>query len=259
MPAASLEKGCRVFSSTRIGPVRDNEIKTITDLGNAPVDRINDQAYRVYRVRGTLLSRKPRQHSLPVAAAFVLMIVGTSLLAWRNGGALLPSLSVSQAALEGHEYWRLLTAVAVHSDLQHLFSNIIFVALFSYLLYGYFGFWVFPALGLALAALANYLSLLTYPPGVSLVGASGLVYWMAGFWLSMYLAVERTLSPGKRVMRAMGIALVILLPTTFDENVGYRAHAIGFGLGMIAALVYFRRNRQSIRAAEVIEVEMADP
>jgi len=213
----------------------------------------------VYRVRGTLLSRKPRAYSLQVAAVFVLLVVGTSLLAWRNGDALLPGLSASQEALEGHEYWRLVTAIAVHADLGHLFSNIIFVALFSYLLYGYFGFWVFPALGVAMSALANYLSLLTYPAGVSLVGASGLVYWMAGFWLSIYLAVERALSPGRRVMRAVGIALVILLPTSFDEHVGYRVHAIGFGLGIVAAFVYFRLNRQAIRAAEVVEMELEEP
>ena len=225
-------------------------------MGNGPGYQVYG-VYRTYRVRETLLSRKPRKHSVRVAAIFVLMIVGTSLLAWRNNDALLPTLSVSREAVEEHEYWRLATAVAVHADLQHLFSNIIFVALFSYLLYGYFGFWVFPALGVALAALANYLSLLTYPPGVSLVGASGLVYWMAGFWLSMYLAVERTLSPGKRAMRAVGIALVVLLPTSFDEHVGYRVHAIGFGLGIIAAFVYFRLNRRAIRDAEVVELEDA--
>lgn len=226
-------------------------------MGDGPDYRVYG-VYRTYRVRETLLSRKPRHYSLQVAAAFVVMIVGTSLLAWRNGGALLPSLSADRAALEGHEYWRLVTAVGVHSDLGHLLSNIIFVALFSYLLYGYFGFWVFPGLGVALSALANYLSLLTYPSGVSLVGASGLVYWMAGFWLSMYLAVERTLSPGKRVLRAVGIALVILLPTTFDEHVGYRVHAIGFGLGTISAFVYFRMHRQAIRGAEAVEVDMED-
>ena len=213
---------------------------------------------RVYRVRETLLSRKPRPYSLQVAAGFVLMIVGTSLLAWWNGGALLPVLAASRDALTAQEYWRLATAVAVHSDLQHLFSNVIFLALFSYLLYGYFGFWVFPALGMALATLTNYLSVLSYPPEVRLVGASGLVYWMAGFWLSMYLFVERSLSPGKRLMRAVAIGLVVLLPSTIEVNVGYRAHAIGFGLGVISAFLYFRWNRKRIRAAEVVEVEWED-
>lgn len=148
-----------------------------------------------------------------------------------------------------------MTAVAVHTDIAHFFSNAIFLALFSYLLFGYFGFWVFPVLGLALAGLTNYLSLLTYPAEVSLVGASGLVYWMAGFWLSMYLLVDRSLGLGKRVMRAVVIALLVLFPTTIQENVSYRTHAIGFGLGAVSAFVYFRRNRESIRAAEVVEME----
>ncbi|MDP2735521.1 MAG: rhomboid family intramembrane serine protease [bacterium] len=209
-----------------------------------------------YRVRETLLSRKPREYSLEVAALFVLTVLVISMLAWRNGAALMPALAAtSEGVLEEQEYWRLVTAVAVHTNIEHLFSNAIFLALFIYLLFGYFGFWVFPVLGLALAALTNYLSLLTYPPEVSLVGASGLVYWMAGFWLSMYLLVERSLSLGKRIMRAVGIALVVLLPSTLQENVGYRTHAIGFGLGAVSAFIYFQRHRESIRAAEVVEVK----
>ena len=208
------------------------------------------------RVRETLLSRKPRAYSLEVAAFTVSTILGVSLLAWRDGASLLPTLAATSEGILGEQqYWRLATAVAVHTNLVHLFSNAIFLTFFAYLLFGYFGFWVFPVLGLALAGLTNYLALLTYPPRVSLVGASGLVYWMAGFWLSMYLLVERSLSLGKRVTRVVGIALVVLLPTTLQENVSYRAHAIGFGLGITSAFVYFRRNRQSIRAAEVLDVE----
>jgi hypothetical protein len=58
---------------------------------------------------------------------------------------------------------------------MHVVSNAVFLAFFTYLIFGYFGFWVFPVLGLAMAALTNYFSLLTYPPDVSVVGASGLV------------------------------------------------------------------------------------
>ena len=208
------------------------------------------------RVLETLLSRKPREYSLEVGALSVLTILGISLLAWQNGAALLPILAAtSEGALEEHEYWRLMTALVVHTDMAHFLSNAIFLAFFSYLLFGYFGFWVFPVLGLALAGLTNYLSLLTYPPEVSLVGASGLVYWMVGFWLSMNLFVDRTLGPGKRVVRAVGIILVVLLPSTLQANVSYRTHAIGFGLGVVSAVVYFRRNRESIRAMEVVEME----
>ena len=213
--------------------------------------------FSTQRVRETLLSRKPREWSLEVTAFSVSMILGISLLAWRNGAVLLPTLAAtSEGILEKREYWRLLTAVAVHADVMHALSNVILLAFFTYLLFGYFGFWVFPALSLAMAGLTNYFSLLTYPPEVTLLGASGLVYWMAGFWLSMYLLVQRSVGPGKRVLRAVCLALLVLFPSTFQANVSDRTHAIALGLGAVSALVYFQCHRQSIRTAEVLEVEV---
>jgi rhomboid protease GluP len=212
--------------------------------------------FSTHYVRETLLSRKPREWSLEITALFLSIIMGISLLAWRNGAALLPTLAAtSDGVLKKREYWRLLTAVAVHGDVIHVFSNAILLTFFTYLLFGYYGFWVFPVISLVMAGLTNYVSLLTYPSEVSLIGASGLVYWMAGFWLSMYLVVERSVSPGKRVLRVVCLALLVLLPSTFQANVSYRTHAIGLGLGVVSALVYFQRNRESIRAAEVVELE----
>src|SRR3990170_2983952 len=157
-----------------------------------------------YRVRETLLSRKPRAYSMEVVTLTISVILGVSLLAWRNGAALLPTLDVtSQGVLQKHEYWRLMTAMAVHADLMHFLSNGLLLAFFAYLLFGYFGFRVFPVLGVVMTALAHYLALVSYPYTVSLVGASGMVYWMAGFWLTMYLLVDRTLSFGKRIMRVV--------------------------------------------------------
>lgn len=209
-----------------------------------------------YRVRETLLSRKPREFSRHVTVISVLMILWITLLTWQNHAALLSNLAATRnGVLENREYWRLITSIMVHADMGHLLSNILFIALFSYLLFGYYGIWVHPVLSVASAGLINYISLLTYPAGTSLIGASGLVYWMAGFWLTMYMMVERSLVVGKRIMRSTGVTLIVLFPSTFQENVSYRAHAIGFGMGVILAFAYFQRNRQSIRAAEVVEMD----
>ena len=104
------------------------------------------------RVRETILSRKPRRNSKHAAGLTVLIVAAVSVAAWLNGAALLPRLAATGVEIyEQHEYWRLLTAVAVHADLLHLFSNILFLAVLSYLLYGYYGFWVYPMLCQALA------------------------------------------------------------------------------------------------------------
>ena len=145
-----------------------------------------------------------------------------------------------------------------HDSPPHFGFNALFVGFFSYLIYGYFGFWVHPVWTLLLGGATTYLSLLTYSPGTHLVGASGLVHLMAGFWLTMYVLVERRHSVGRRLLHAVGVALIVFLPTSVQKEVSYRTHAIGFALGPILAAVCFLLKRREIRAAEVFEIEEPD-
>jgi len=202
----------------------------------------------------TLLSRRPRSGSLPVAVLSVMLMLFLSLLQWRSG----PDFSIGFGAISERifrqgEYWRLLTSIGVHADLGHFAVNGILFLLFSYLLYGYFGFWVYPTLTLLLAALANYLSLMTYPPNTILVGASGVVYLMAGFWLTLYALIERKLPLHKRILRLTGVGLIVLFPSFLEVHVSYRTHAIGCALGISLAVAYFLLFKETIRSAEVVE------
>lgn len=207
-------------------------------------------------VKRTLLSRKPAENSGLVAAASAMIILFVTVLVWRDSPDQFRLLAaVPSRVLDQHEYWRLFSALAVHSDWKHLFSNLPFVVFFSYLLYGYYGFGVYPLGVVVLSGVTNYLSLLTYAPEVHLVGASGMTYLMAGFWLTAYMLVERSLPMKKRVLRSLSVALILLLPSTLQPEVSYRTHAIGLGLGIIAAAVYFRRRKEWIRSAEVLEIE----
>lgn len=210
------------------------------------------------RIKSTLLSQKPREGSLWIALLSVMVLLFVSLLCWRDP-SLLNLLAASQhQVVEEQEYWRLLTTTAIHADLTHFLSNTILFAFFTFLLYGYFGFWVFPVAVLALGSLTNYLSLLTYPENTQLIGASGLVYLMAGFWLTSYVLVERSHPLKKRVLVAMGIALIVLVPSSLSPGVSYRTHAIGCGLGVIAALGYFQARKEQIRSLETFHIEEAD-
>jgi len=210
------------------------------------------------RIKSTLLSQKPREESLLIALLSVTVLLFVSLLCWRNP-SLLDLLAASRHQVVGEqEYWRLLTTTAIHADLTHFLSNAILFALFTFLLYGYFGFWMFPVAVVALGSLTNYLSLLTYSENVQLIGASGLVYLMAGFWLTTYVLVERTHPLKRRVLVAMGIALIVLVPSNLSPGVSYRTHAIGCGIGIVVALGYFQARKEQIRSLETFQIEEVD-
>jgi rhomboid protease GluP len=199
----------------------------------------------------TYLSRKPRKGSLEVAVWALFLVSCFSILYWKSPPAVASKLPVSlEDVVRNHEYWKLITAILVHADLSHLLSNAIPLTFFTYLLYGYFGTTVFPWFSLLGGALVNLISILTYPVGSQLVGASGLVYWMAGFWLTMFLLIERRYRLLNRIFRCLGFGLITLLPTSFDPSVSYRAHAIGFGLGILFATIYFLRKKEVFLAAE---------
>ena len=207
-------------------------------------------------VKRTLLSEKARDNSGAIALLSAMVVTAVALLCWREYPELFSKLAaIPERVNEHQEYWRLVTAMGVHWDWRHLVSNAAFLALFSYLLYGYFGFWVYPFGVVVLGALTNYLALLTYPPEVRLLGASGVTYLMAGFWLTIYILIERSRSLRQRLLRSFGFGLIVLIPTTLQQNVSYRTHAIGFGLGAIMALLYFQRKKKLIRTAEVVEWE----
>lgn len=205
-------------------------------------------------IKETLLSRKPRPNSVPVAVLSVMLLLFTSLLHWKGAAKSEAHLAaVSELVFKEGEYWRLLTTIGVHADFGHFAVNALLYLLFSYLLYGYFGFWIYPVLTLLLGSFANYLSLMSYPANVSLIGASGVVYLMAGFWLTTYILIERTRSLDQRLLRATGVGLIVLIPSSLQEHISYRTHAIGCVLGVALAVFYFTARKSEIRSAEVTE------
>jgi rhomboid protease GluP len=207
------------------------------------------------RIRKTILSRRPRENSVLVALAAVMGMLFVSMLCWQEGREMqLRLAAVSERVFVEGEYWRLTTALLVHADMRHFLSNSILFVLFAYLLFGYYGFWIFPVAGFLLGSVVNYLSLLTYQPqNISLVGASGMVYLMVGFWLTMYMLVERRLSVKRRILHGVGVGLIVLMPTAFDHAVSYRSHFLGVVMGIAFALLYFHVRKDWIRSAEEVD------
>ena len=182
-----------------------------------------------------------------------MLLALISLIYWDDVPGVAPYLSADRVQVfTHHQYWRLFTTMAVHADFKHLGSNLVLFSILSFILTAYFGLWIFPVLTLVLGAATNALALLSHSGEVTLIGASGAVYVMAGFWLAMYLGIERSQTVANRIIRCVGFTLILLIPEAFEPTVSYRTHAIGFLLGLAAAIPYFLGNRARFRAAEVV-------
>jgi rhomboid protease GluP len=204
----------------------------------------------------TFLSKKPAGESGPAAVFGLLTVLGFSLLFWSDIGGYASRLPASQElVLAEGQYWRLFTTIFIHADLRHLVSNAPGILGFGYLLYGYYGFKVYPCITLISGALVTLISLITYPPRTFLLGASGVIYFMAAFWLTLYIFLERRFTFGRRFLRAAGFVLIVLFPTSFSPETSYRAHTIGFGVGVAVAIFYFFMNKDRFRREEVVETD----
>ena len=224
-------------------PVEHEEFTMLPEMGDDPLYR--------RRVVGTLLSSKPRPGARAAVAWTLAILLGVSLLYWQGPieiAALLPASG--ETVLEQGEAWRLLTAMAAHADALHLLSNAVFLTWLIYVCYGAFGPSLYPLSVVPVSALALAVTIEGYAPGIRLVGASGMVYALAGAYLTLFTLVERRLGLARRVIRAVGFFLVVLVPTSLRPEVSYRAHAIGLFFGICLGLAYYLARRDTIRASE---------
>ena len=200
----------------------------------------------------THLSEKPRKQSLEASLLGLAALMLVFVIDRQDLFGLSRLLSANAAQVfQHHEYWRLFTTTFIHADLGHLSSNAVFFTGLAFLLHGYYGGWAFPVASFLAGGVINLLTLLAYPPEVTLVGASGVVYFMASFWLTLYLFIDRRHSVSRRLMNATAFSLILLVPDAAKQEVSYLAHAIGFGLGIPVGGFFFLIQRSKFRGREV--------
>lgn len=151
---------------------------------------------------------------------------------------------------EKKEYWRAFTTTLLHGDLNHLAHNAFFFTGLAALLHSYFGLWVFPVLSLIVGGLINLVTLSFYSPEIHLVGISGVIYFMASFWLTLYLLIERRQKISVRIIHAVAVPLIFLFPDSIQPQVSYMAHALGFAFGIPLGLIYYSINKNKIRSKD---------
>lgn len=206
-------------------------------------------------VRSTWLTQRPHRRAWFIAAWSVFLLFMGSILYWKDfaGAATWMSASGESVFSQGH-FVRLWLALFAHADMGHLLSNSFLFFTLGYFLSGYFGFWVFPLAAFFCGGVVNAIVLLSYPSQISLVGVSGVVYWMGGVWLLLYFLIDVQRTRLQRALRSVGVALGIFMPSTaFDPQISYRAHFVGFVVGILFAILYYQFQRRHFLDARVIE------
>lgn len=206
-------------------------------------------------VRETWLTKKPAAGARlwTMASTFVLAVGSLIYLSDFQGWAGLMEASY-EAVYIRHEWWRAWTTLFAHGDLGHFASNLLLFVILGFFLNGYFGWRMFPLGALFWGGLITLTVLPTYQPEMTVIGASGVVYWMGGAWLVLYYFLSRQKTRTERWMRTLGVAILVFMPAqTFEPNISYRTHLIGFVLGICAGAIHFLRHRKRFLAAEVRE------
>ena len=193
----------------------------------------------------TLLSKKLSPQSKLVGLFSYLVLLLVFILDNQNLSA------NGYLVFEKGQYWKAFTTTLMHADFVHLGHNTLFFLAFSVLLNSYFGFWIFPVLSFVVGGLINLIALKIYDPQIYLVGISGVIYFMAAFWMTMFVVLERQMSLYRRIMITTGVSLILFFPEVFVKNVSYLAHGLGFGMGILLGIIYFKLMREKLRSDEL--------
>lgn len=189
------------------------------------------------------MQRKPLTlHSaIPGLIAYGLIIVGVAFIAeytargtdWYVAGR------VDGALMRTGEWWRALTALTLHSDLEHLMGNLVFgimFGLFAGRLVGSGIAW----LSIAIAAgLGNSINSLLLEASHRAIGASTAVFaalgLVAGFvWRGKFMAQDRW---AYRYGPIVGGFALLMYTGTGGERTDIGAHLMGFLFGLAAGML----------------------
>ena len=183
--------------------------------------------------------------ALPGVATYFLVVCLVAGLAgrqafgldWRSAGR------IDGMLLRDGEWWRTITALTLHVDLEHLVGNLVFGLFFGWFagrLMGSGFAWLAVVVAGALGNLTNTLLL---DPAHKAIGASTAVFaalgLMSGFvWQGKFMAQDRWVY---RFGPVVGGLALLMFTGTGDENTDIGAHlwgfVYGFGGGMLLSAI----------------------
>ena len=198
-----------------------------------------------------------------VTIFLVIFLSGYGLIESKFMAGLGESLAIyPYYILRGGKLHTLLTSMFVHADWFHLFGNMLFLYVFGDNvedIFGHVKYLIFYMIcGLA-ASFVYIMSLQSFSPVESVVGASGAISGVLGAYLVLF--------PRAKILTIVFYGWVILVPLpaviflgfwflmqwlyvffALESNVAWWAHIGGFVVGMVLALVFGLKRKKAREA-----------
>jgi membrane associated rhomboid family serine protease len=144
--------------------------------------------------------------------------------------------SANAALIQAGQWWRLVTALTLHSDSAHLLSNLTIGGVFIYFLCRDLGSGLSWSLILGAGVLGNLVNAWVHPPGHISVGASTAVFGAVGILAAISMVRYRhQLRRRWGLPIAAALALLALLGTE-GKQTDIAAHLFGFFYGLSLGL-----------------------
>jgi len=188
--------------------------------------------------------RQPVADGRPGVLGYVVVVVAVALAVgnFALGQDWLSAGRIDGAAMRAGEWWRAVTALTLHADLEHLAANVFFGGVFGWFAGRYLGSGVAWLLILAAGACGNIINVLVMGAGHRAIGASTAVFAALGLLGSLGWAGRRQSVQGRIYRWGPIIAAVALLAYTGSggERTDIGAHIWGFAAGLGAGLLAAR-------------------
>lgn len=145
---------------------------------------------------------------------------------------------INDRVINHYELWRLITAMFLHGDILHIFSNMFGLLLFGAFLETYFSKRSYLLLYFISGLIGNTFSLMLLPLDTISLGASGCVFGLIG------AAVIIIIMHKDKSLLFLGVVYVLLfIISSFSPGINYFAHIFGLLGGLFIGYV-LRKKKQ---------------
>lgn len=145
-------------------------------------------------------------------------------------------VQINDRILNNSEYWRLLSAIFVHGNPLHLFSNMFGLLLFGTFVESSLPKYKYLIIYISSGLIGNLFSLFLLPSNIISLGASGAIFGLIGTSFIMVAMQE------DKSLLLMGTLYVILfLFSSFSPGINIYAHFFGLIGGILFGYLFYKK------------------